>query len=95
MRHALFHAVCAAAALLCACTSGKATEAECKTLRAHFVEVMSRDGSSAEAAKTKKLAEDMAPKVYEDCLREVTSSQIACALKETTMAGLQRCSDEE
>lgn len=93
MRHALFHAVCAAAALLCACTSGKATEAECKQLSAHFVEVMSRDGSAAEAAKTKKLAENMASGIYDQCVAEGTSAEIACALQATTMEGLQRCAD--
>lgn len=91
MRLHLF--VFATALSLGACTSGKATEAECNQFRDHFVALMTQGIGAAEAEKTAQLARDMSKELYDRCLAEGTSAQIACAAAATTMEEWRRCGD--
>ena len=94
MRHAPFPVVCASLLLfLGACSSGKATEAECAEFSAHFEALMAGEGGSPEAGKTAQLARNMAKDLGDRCLAEGTSAEVRCALAAESMAALQRCSE--
>lgn len=94
MRHVLLPAVCATLVLsLGACSSGKATEAECARFAAHFEELMAGGANSAEAGKTARLARDMARELENRCRAEGTASEVKCALAAASMEALQACSE--
>ena len=76
-----------------ACTSGKATEAECNQVRDHFVALMTQGVPPAEADKTAQLARDMSKELHARCLAEGTSQQIACATAASDMETLRACGD--
>ncbi len=77
-----------------ACSSGKATEAECQQFSDHFVTLMGKTSNAAESNRTAQLAKDMAKDLKDKCLAEGTTSQVQCALAAPTMEALQRCGDE-
>ncbi|HEY8376113.1 MAG TPA: hypothetical protein VIK91_06475 [Nannocystis sp.] len=96
MRHAILPAVCATLALLFgACSSGKATEAECAQFAAHFEKLMTGSVSAAEAGKTAQLARDMARELEKKCREEGTSAEVRCALAAETMEAWQACADDK
>ena len=82
------------APLLGACTSGKATEAECQQFSDHFVALMGRSSNAAESDRTTQLAKDMAKDLFDKCAAEGTSAQVRCALAADSMEALQRCGDD-
>lgn len=96
MRHAILTAACASLVLfLGACTSGKASEAECAQFAAHFEALMTGSASGAEAGKTAQLAKDMARELQDRCRDEGTSAEVRCALAADSMEALQRCGDSK
>lgn len=76
-----------------ACSSGKATEAECQQFADHFVALMSKGSNAAESDHTTQVAKEMARDFQDLCLSEGTSAQVQCALAATTMEALQGCRD--
>jgi small lipoprotein (TIGR04454 family) len=91
MRLLLF--VFATALSVGACTSGKATEAECNQFREHFIALMTQGVPPAEADKTAELARNMSKELHANCLAEGTSAQIACAAAANDMEEWRRCGD--
>lgn len=94
MRSPIFAVIALTASLLGACTSGKATEAECQQFSDHFVALMSRGSNSAEADRTAQLAREMGKELRDKCLAEGTSAEVRCALAADSMEALQRCGDD-
>ncbi len=82
------------APLLGACSSGKATEAECQQFSDHFVALMSRASNAAESDRTAQLAKDMAKELFGKCVAEGTATQVRCALAADSIEALRRCGDD-